>query len=387
MSEQKTPLRTPLFAAHQKLGGKLIEFGGWEMPVHYSSIRDEHLAVRRAGGLFDICHMGEFLVSGSGASGFLNGVLTNNVLRLSVGEGQYTLACQETGGVVDDLYLYRIADEEFLLVVNASRAAADLAWLQSQHKAYSEGAERDEVVIRDRSGDLGAVALQGPRVREFIDDCFPEKFFGGAGVAKASELKKNQISLARWQGSQVYIGCTGYTGEDGFEIIAPQEQLEDIWDRLLAVGHSRCLQPAGLGARDTLRTEVCYPLYGHELNEQTTPIEAGLGFFVSFDKGDFVGRNVLAEQKEKGPSRRCVAFRMEGKSAPPRPGYAIWGTGPGAVQVGEVGSGTQSPTLNVGIGLALVPSDLAKAGNALEIEIRNRRMPATIVRKPFYKRA
>jgi aminomethyltransferase len=205
-------------------------------------------------------------------------------------------------------------------------------------------------------------------------------------VTRAGDLKKNEIAATSFEGKPVHIGCTGYTGEDGFEIIAPAEVIEAIWTRLLALGHAACLQPAGLGARDTLRTEVCYPLYGHELDDQTTPIEAGLGFFVALDKGDFTGRGVLAEQKAKGPAKKCVAFKMTDKSAPPRPHYAIWSSGAGSARIGEVVSGTQSPSLGIGIGLGYVPPEFAKAGTALEIEIRGKRAPAVVVAKPIYKK-
>ena len=375
--------RTPLFSAHQRLGGRLVEFGGWEMPVQYSSIVDEHLAVRRAGGLFDISHMGEVAVSGPGAQAFLNHLLTNNAAKLEAGQGQYTLMCNERGGVIDDLYAYRTAGQEFLLVINASRIDADVAWMQKQLGLWPG---RAEVRLEDLSDKLGAVALQGPRVRGFIDQIFPGPFTGGARVAKASELKKNEITLTRFADKPVHLGCTGYTGEDGFEIIAPAEGIEAIWTQLLDVGRAHGLQPAGLGARDTLRTEMCYPLYGHELDEQTTPIEAGLGFFVALDKGEFIGRAKLAEQKAGGMARKCAAFRMTDKSAPPRPHYSIWSKGETGTRLGEVVSGTQSPSLNVGIGLGYVPPEFAKPGTELEIEIRGRRSPAMVVAKPIYKK-
>lgn len=375
--------RTPLFSAHQRLGARLVEFGGWEMPVQYSSIVDEHLAVRRSGGLFDIAHMGEVTVQGPGALAFLNHLLTNDAARLAPGQGQYTLMCNERGGVIDDLYAYRVADQEFLLVINASRIEPDVAWMQQQLAAWPQ---RDQVRLENRSDALAAVALQGPRVRELIDTVFPGPFTAGAKVAKASELKKNEIVVTTYAGQPAWIGCTGYTGEDGFEIITPNGVIEAAWDHLLRAGHAHCLQPAGLGARDTLRTEVCYPLYGHELDENTTPIEAGVGFFVALDKGEFNGRATLAAQKANGTTRRCVAFKMTDKSAPPRPHYPIWSTGPAAAKVGEVTSGTQSPSLNTGIGLGYVPADLAKPGTPIEIEIRGRRSPAVIVAKPIFKK-
>ena len=375
--------RTPLFAAHQRAGGKLIEFGGWEMPVQYSSIVDEHLAVRRAGGLFDISHMGEVSVRGPGALAFLNHLLTNDAAKLAVGQGQYTLMCNERGGVIDDLYAYRIGTEEFLLVINASRIEPDVAWMEQQLAAWPQ---RAQVELKNLSDAMAAVALQGPKVRSLIDEVFPGPYTGGMKISRASELKKNEIAVTQWDGQTIYLGCTGYTGEDGFEIISPAPLIEAIWTKLLAIGHAHCLQPAGLGARDTLRTEVCYPLYGHELDENTTPIEAGVGFFVALEKGEFIGRSALAEQKANGTTRKCVAFKMTGKSAPPRPHYAIWSTGAGATKVGEVVSGTQSPSLSLGIGLGYVPPELAKPGTALEIEIRSQRHPAVVVQKPIYRK-
>ena len=375
--------RTPLFAAHQRAGGKLIEFGGWEMPVQYSSIVDEHLAVRRAGGLFDISHMGEVSVRGPGALAFLNHLLTNDAAKLAVGQGHYTLMCNERGGVIDDLYAYRIGEEEFLLVINASRIEPDVAWMEQQLAAWPQ---RAQVELKNLSDAMAAVALQGPKVRSLIDEVFPGPYTGGMKISRASELKKNEIAVTQWDGQTIYLGCTGYTGEDGFEIISPAPLIEAIWTKLLAIGHAHCLQPAGLGARDTLRTEVCYPLYGHELDENTTPIEAGVGFFVALEKGEFIGRSALAEQKAKGTAKKCVAFKMTGKSAPPRPHYAIWSTGAGAAKVGEVVSGTQSPSLSLGIGLGYVPSGLAKPGTAIEIEIRGQRYPAAVVQKPIYRK-
>ena len=375
--------RTPLFSIHQKLGGKLIEFGGWEMPVQYTSIMDEHLAVRQAAGLFDISHMGEVSVNGPAAEAFLNRTLTNDLHKLSVGQGQYTLMCNERGGVIDDLYAYRLAADDYLLIINASRIDDDIRWLETQ---LGQFAQSSGVKFHDTSGTTGALAIQGPRVVEFIDACFPETATGGTVVKRPSDLKKNQIAKFNFQGTDVWIGRTGYTGEDGFEIVAPSQKLESIWTALLEAGRSYGLKPAGLGARDTLRTEVCYPLYGHELDEKTTPIEAGLGFFVSFEKGDFIGRQVLADQKANGPRKRLVAFKMAERSAPPRPHYPIWSTGATPTQIGEVVSGTQSPSCGIGIGLGYVPPEFAKPQTPLEVEIRGRRAPATVVAKPIYRK-
>jgi aminomethyltransferase len=375
---------TPLFAAHQKLGGKLIEFGGWDMPVQYTSITDEHLAVRQTAGMFDISHMGEVTLFGSGAEAFLNGLLTNDVRRLAEGQGQYTLMCNERGGVIDDLYAYRLGREDYLLIINASRIADDVAWMERQLAAFPG---RADVRLKNVSDATGAVAIQGPRVVEFINRCFPGRSLAGTPVAQVTDLKKNQIGKFAFDGQEIWVSRTGYTGEDGVELVAPAEVIEAVWNKVLQFGQPFGLKPAGLGARDTLRTEVCYPLYGHELDENTTPIEAGVGFFVALDKGEFTGREVLAQQKAQGPRKKLVAFKTTDKCAPPRPHYPVWSTGPGAAKIGEVVSGTQSPSLGLGIGMAYVPPDFAKAGTALEIEIRARRGAAVVVAKPIYRKA
>ena len=377
--------RTPLFAAHQKLGGKLVEFGGWEMPVQYTSIMDEHQAVRTTAGLFDISHMGEVLVSGAAAVTFLNRTLTNDVRKLEIGQGQYTLMCNERGGVIDDLYVYRVADQGYLAVINASRIDPDVAWFKRQ---LASTPQASDIEFSNSSDIYGAVALQGPRVKEFINTCIVGSSLAGTKVNQASELKKNQVGVFEFGAAGIYVARTGYTGEDGFEVIVPLPFITNkIWDKILDAGRPFGLKPCGLGARDTLRTEMGYPLYGHELDENTTPIEAGLGFFVALDKGDFVGRSVLAEQKEKGVSKKCVAFKMTDKSAPPRPHYPIWSAGADAKQIGEVVSGTQSPSLGIGIGMGYVPPQFAKPGAAIDIEIRGKRFAAVVVPKPIYRKA
>ncbi len=373
--------RTPLYSAHQKLGGRLVEFGGWEMPVQYASIMDEHLAVRAAAGIFDISHMGEVWVTGAEAANFLNATLTNNAAKLAPGQAQYSLLCNERGGVVDDLYLYCVGKETFLLIINASRIEADMEWLCARHAAF---AKRDAVLMNNVSAEYGAVAVQGPRVAEFIDQCFT-----GSGTIKVTcptQLQKNEVDIFSFADRDVFVARTGYTGEDGFEIVTPADTIEAAWNRLLEIGQPFGIKPAGLGARDTLRTEACLPLYGHELDENTTPIEAGVGFFVALDKGEFIGRAVLAEQKANGVGRKCVAFKMTDKSAPPRPHYPIWSVGPDAKKIGEAASGTQSPSLGIGIGLGYVPTEFAQPETPIEIEIRGRRSPAVVVRKPIYKK-
>jgi len=284
---------------------------------------------------------------------------------------------------MDDVYVYRLGPEEYLLIVNASRIEADAAWLDRRLAALGSDAA---VWLDNASERLGALAVQGPRVAEFINECFTGPARGGTQAALVSDLKKNQIGRFAFGGSEVWVSRTGYTGEDGFEIVAPAEVIEVIWNKVLARGQGCGLKPAGLGARDTLRTEVCYPLYGHELDEVTTPIEAGLGFFVALDKEEFAGRQVLAEQKVKGVRKKLVAFKMSGKSAPPRAHYGVWSTGAGGTKLGEVTSGTQSPSLRLGIGMAYVPPEFAAPGTSIEIEIRGNRAAAAVVPKPIYKK-
>jgi aminomethyltransferase len=387
--------RTALFSAHEKLGAKLIDFGGWEMPVQYTSITDEHLAVRHAAGIFDISHMGEITVSGAGAEEFLNRTLTNDIHKLVSGEGQYTLMCNERGGVIDDLYAYKLSTGVYFLIINASRIEPDVAWLKLQAAKFS-----GELKLTDASHQYAAIAVQGPRVKEFINSVIPGVSVSAMRVNAVTDLKKNQIGGFKFENHSVLVSRTGYTGEDGFEIVGSDEAIQHLWDKFLSVGVPFGLKPAGLGARDTLRTEVCYPLYSHELDEETTPIEAGVGFFVSLDKGEFNGRAVLAEQKANGVKKKLVAFKMTDKSAPPRPHYPIWAvaqasrlpgqlTGETPVQpmsIGEVVSGTQSPSLNVGIGMGYVPPEFAKPDTKIEIEIRGKHFAAVVVSKPIYRK-
>jgi aminomethyltransferase len=370
--------RTALFSAHQKLGAKLIDFGGWEMPVQYTSITDEHLAVRNAAGIFDISHMGEVTVSGAAAAEFLNQLLTNDIKKLTPGLGQYTLMCNERGGVIDDLYAYRLCGDVYFLVINASRIEADVTWMQAQAAKFPR---RSELTLTDASHNYAAVAVQGPRVKDFINDVIPGTSISAMRVACVTDLKKNEIGGFKFENQSVLISRTGYTGEDGFEIVGSDESIQHLWDKFLSTGQPFGLKAAGLGARDTLRTEVCYPLYGHELDEETTPIEAGVGFFVSLEKDEFNGRSVLAEQKANGVKKKLVAFKMTDKSAPPRPHYPFFS---GDKKLGEVTSGTQSPSLGIGIGMGYVPPEFAKPDTKIEIEIRGKRFAVVVVPKPIY---
>lgn len=365
MSSEVQLKRTPLWSSHRELGARLVDFGGWEMPVQYDGILAEHAAVRNDCGVFDICHMGEVRVSGPAAAGFLNTLLTNDITRLAVGQGQYTLMCNERGGTVDDLYAYRVAEQVYLLVINASRIEADMVHVRRQSEISDFKSQ-----IEDVSDKTGAIALQGPRSAAVLEKLLP-------GVATG--VTRNRIAKLSLAGVEMFVARTGYTGEDGFELLMPAEAAPAVWALLLKEG----AKPSGLGARDTLRTEMCYPLYGHELDEDTSPIEAGLVRYVALGKPAFMGKEHLQRQKLSGTSKTLAAFRMGGKSAPPRPHYPVVVAGAPA---GEVTSGTMSPSLGVGIGLAYMPPAHARDGQAIEIEIRGRRFPAQVVPKPIYRK-
>ena len=359
--------RTPLYDEHVRLGAKMIPFGDWIMPVQYSGIMDEHQAVRKNIGVFDISHMGQLIATGPRAGVWLNEMLTNNVDKLEVGSGQYTFLLNERAGIIDDLIVYRAEPEKFLLVVNASRVDEDFAWLQ-KHLG-------DNGALENRSADYGGLAIQGPRVVNLLH----------AMVGKETELPaRNQIKDFNYDGMNLTIARTGYTGEDGVEVFFAGRDATKVWNGILEKGKDLGIRPCGLGARDTLRLEMCYPLNGSDLSPEHNPIEAGLGFFVDLKKPKFVGREILADAKENGTPNRLVAFRMMGKGPPPRPHYAVWREGE---RIGEVTSGSLSPSLNEGIGMAYVASAHAKIGTEIKIEIRDRKLPAIIEKKPLYKKS
>ena len=364
MSDAADLKRTPLHAEHVRLGAKMIGFGGWDMPVQYTGIMDEHHAVRRALGVFDISHMGQFFVRGADGATWLNSMLTNNVAKLAPGQGQYTLMLNEHGGVIDDLILYRIAAAEWLLVVNAAKIDEDFAWLSPR---VAPG-----VVLENRSAEFFGLAVQGPRAAEWF-----AKFTGGKDAPPRNGIARLDVA-----GVPLFLCRTGYTGEDGFEVFGPAADAAKIFATVLAAGADAGIKPCGLGARDTLRMEMCYPLNGNDLSPTRTPIEAGLGFFVDLEKGDFTGRAVLAEQKAAGAKQRLAAFKMIGTTPPPRSHYAVWKDG---AQIGETCSGGLSPSLGCGIGLAYLPADAAKPGTAIEIDIRGRRFPAQVEKKPLWR--
>ncbi len=356
------PKRTPLYQKHLAAGGRMVDFAGWEMPVQYAGILEEHKAVREAAGIFDISHMGEFFVSGPHAAAWLDGLLTNRVEKLGEGGAQYTLMLNERGGVIDDLIVYRIAAAEFLLIVNAGKIDEDEAWMR--------GRLADGVAFANRSDEFAAVAVQGPEARALHARVF------GTDLPAA----RNRVVQAGFGGAPVFVVTTGYTGEDGFEAVVPAGAAESLWDACAAAG----AKPCGLGARDTLRLEMCYPLNGSDLSPERTPIEAGLGFFVDFTKADFIGKSALDRQRAAGAPSRLAAIAVDGKSPPIRPHYPVVIDGE---VVAETTSGALSPSLGIGIALAYLPAALAKPGQALEIEVRGRRYKAGVRRKPLYTKA
>jgi aminomethyltransferase len=366
--------RTPLYDEHLRLGAKLIPFGGWLMPVQYSSIMEEHQAVRKNVGVFDISHMGELVATGPGAGAWLNTMLTNNTARLAVGTGQYTFLLNDDAGIIDDLIVYRIEDEKFLLVVNASRIEDDFAWLRAHLPGSATPATRG-VQFENQSDQYAGLAIQGPRVGELFHALF--------GHEKQMPAR-NQIALFDLGGTAIWVARTGYTGEDGMEVFFAAQVAPRVWREVLEKGNSLGIRPCGLGARDTLRLEMCYPLNGSDLSPEHNPLEAGLGFFVDLTKPNFTGREKLQREKEEGLSRRLVPFRMKGKSPPPRPHYRVFRGGAAA---GELTSGTLSPSLNYGIGMAYLTTPAPQPGEEIEIEIRGQKFPAVIEKKPLYKKS
>ncbi len=345
----------------------MVPFAGWEMPVQYKGIVDEHKAVRGSVGVFDISHMGQFLLEGRGAEAFLNRALTNNVSKLASGQGQYSLLLNANGGVIDDLIVYRLSEREFFLVVNASKIDEDRAQLESL--GFGE-----DVQFADISAQMGGIAVQGPKSREV---------FAAVFGYEASFPEHNTIFVSVTNSGVLYLCGTGYTGEEGFEFFAPASGIRDWFAKLNSAAHDQGGMPCALGARDTLRLEMGYPLNGNDLAPDKTPLQAGLGFFVDFEKGDFVGREALLAQKAAGLPTKLTGFHMTSQSPPPRAHYAVWYEG---AQVAEVCSGGMSPTLSQGIGMAYLPLAASKLGTAIEIEIRGKRYAAETVKKPFYRK-
>jgi aminomethyltransferase len=364
-------LKTPLHAQHVAAGARMVPFGGWDMPIDYSGqalgVIKEHLAVRKAAGLFDVSHMGEVDIVGQGALAFLQRVTSNDVAKLQDGHAQYSALPLPSGAPVDDIIVYRFNAERFLLVVNASNRAKDVTWLQSQHPTGCE--------ILDRSDEFALLALQGPLAAGILQ---------GLTKADLAAVGYYKFTTGQVSGLEATIARTGYTGEDGFEIMVKGDDAPALWDALMKAGSGQGLVPAGLGARDTLRLEAKMCLYGNDIDETTTLIEAGLGWITCIEphKGDFNGRAVLAEQKTKGAPRKLVGFEMKDRGIA-RHGYPVL---VGGKPVSAVTSGSMAPFLEKNIGLAYVPAEHAAVGTAIGIEIRGTSVPAEIVKTPFYKR-
>jgi aminomethyltransferase len=342
----------------------MVDFAGWQLPVQYTGVIEEHRAVRTRVGLFDVSHMGEIHVSGPGAEAFLQQNTPNNVRRLKVGRAHYSGLMTAAGTYVDDLLVYRLGELEFLLVVNAANRERDFATLLER---AGEGVE-----LHDHSDDYALLALQGPRAEAVLTQLTDEP---------VAELRYYGFLQGSLLGAEALISRTGYTGEDGFELYLPPPRAEAVWEALLAAGVAEGLAPAGLGARDTLRLEAAMALYGHELDEKTTPLEAGLGWVVKLKKGDFVGRDVLAEQKASGLARKLSGFEIVDRGIA-REGHEVLHEGS---VVSEVTSGVWSPTLEKAIGMTYLPPELGEPGTALEIQVRKRRLAAVVVELPFYR--
>lgn len=360
--------KTPLYDVHIASGGKIIEFGGWLLPVQYSGILAEHQAVRTAAGLFDVSHMGEIEITGPEALALIQKLVSNDVARLADGQVQYTPMCYPDGGTVDDLLVYRFDAHRYLLVVNAANTAKDLAWIRQHAANYPDA------TVTDVSHRTAQLALQGPKAERILQ--------------KLTAVDLGSIKYYWFQpdvavaGINTLVSRTGYTGEDGFELYCDPADAVRLWRALLHAGQEEGLLPAGLGCRDTLRFEACLPLYGHELSPQITPVEAGLGMFVRLEKSSFLGREVLAKQKQNGPARKIVGFVMVERGVP-RNGYPIVADGR---HIGYVTTGSFAPTLGQNYGLGLVDSEYAAIDQEWAVEIRGKLVKAKVVKKPFYKR-
>jgi aminomethyltransferase len=351
--------RTPLYERHAELGARLVPFAGWEMPVSYEGILEEHAAVRTHAGMFDVSHMGEVEVEGPGALEFLQLVLSNDVAAIEAGGAQYSCLCNESGGVIDDLFAYRLGGDRYLIVTNSANHDEDLAWLGRWSRGY-------DVTVRDVADRYAMLAVQGPHARAIVT--------GTLGIVLPPRMRVGVVRV----GNRPALACgTGYTGEDGVELLIDPEVAPAIWAELLDAG----VVPCGLGARDTLRLEVCFHLHGNDLSPERNPIEAGLGWCCA-ERTGFLGSAEIARARAEGPAEKLAPFRIEGAGIP-RQGNPVLAAGE---QVGEVTSGSFSPSLEIGIGMAYLRPDLAEPGTEVEIDVRGKRRPARIASKPLYKR-
>jgi aminomethyltransferase len=351
----ETLRRTPLYDRHVAASARLVPFAGWEMPVQYAGIREEHIAVRTEAGVFDVSHMGQIETSGPDAGALLQRLVSNDVDALAVGASQYALLCREDGGVLDDLLTYRLAPDRYLTVTNAANHVRDLAW-------FRRHAERFDAEVQDARDGTAMLAVQGPGAREAVQ-----------AIADAPLPQRHTVARRMLAARSALVCGTGYTGEDGVEVMCAPEDAGPLWDELLR----RAVVPAGLGARDTLRLEACLPLYGNELSEERGPIEAGLGWCCKEDTG-FVGADAVRAVREAGPAERLRPFRLTGPGIP-RPGNPVVGGG-------TVTSGTMSPCLEVGVGLAYLPADRAEVGTEFEIDVRGKTRGAVVAERPLYRK-
>jgi aminomethyltransferase len=358
-------LQTPLHDWHAARGARIVDFAGWRMPVQYMSIVDEHRAVRNAAGVFDIAHMGRIIFTGPDACALLDRLLTNDVTKLDVGQIRYSLVCNEQGGILDDVLVYRFP-ERYLLVVNASNREKVLAWIEGHRGGF-------DAHVADQTRERFMLALQGPKSIEILNPLVD---------ADVSSLKYYQGTETTVCGVAATVSRTGYTGEDGFEVIVPAENAVAVWQSIFGAGQSLGLLPAGLGCRDTLRLEAAMPLYGHEMDETVDPFTAGLGFGVKLQVGDFIGREALLAKKAAAPARKRIGLELEGKRIA-REGAELFA---GGNRVGEVTSGTFSPTLERSIAMGYLPPEFCEPGTGVEVDIRGKRVPAKVVPLPFYRR-
>lgn len=366
--------RTALFEEHQALGGRLIDFGGWELPVQYTGVIDEHLACRTTAALFDVSHMGEVHVEGADAAFYLDTLVTNRVSQLNIGQAQYTVMCYENGGIVDDLVIYRRAIDRFLVVVNASNTEKDFAYMKTVEARLKD--RPLDLHVSNESAQYSQIAIQGRNAMKILQTLTntpldPVKTYH---FVEGFVLNSVPAILAR----------TGYTGEDGFEVYIPWAQGPAVWRALLDAGKSHGIKPAGLGARDTLRLEMKYPLYGHELTEETHPLEAQLSWVVKLDKENFIGKSALIQLYESGLKRKLVGIRLLERGVP-RQGYSIF-SADGLQKIGEVTSGTQSPSLKQSVGIAYIATLHAQEGTKITVDIRGTKVAAEVTRTPFYKK-
>jgi len=359
--------RTPLFEAHKRHGGKLVDFAGWEMSVQFEGLTAEHEAVRNAAGIFDVSHMGEIEIKGNGAEDFVQYLVTNDISVLEDNQVLYTFMCYPNGGIVDDLLVYKFDKNYYYLVVNASNVDKDYEWMKENLGTY-------DAEIINVSDDVSQIAIQGPKAQEILQDITDTDL---------SEIKffysKRDVNI---NGVKCLVSRTGYTGEDGFEVYLDNKDVDALWEKVIEVGKDRGIKPAGLGARDTLRFEATLPLYGHEIDKDISPLEAGLGFFVKLNTDDFIGKDALLKQKEEGLKRKVVGFEMKDNGIP-RQGYEVKADGK---VIGVVTTGYNSPTLKKNIGFALIDAEYSALGTPIEIQIRKRILKAEVVSKKFYNK-